>query len=234
MTTRQARRIVVLTGAGISIESGVRSFREDTRTGTALWAEHDVEDVATPAGFRRNPRLVREFYTQRRKEIAAASPNPAHQALAALARDHRGNVLLVTQNIDDLHERAGTPPERLVHMHGTLADVRCIDCDARIAGLTYDSPCVHCGMPVRPDVVWFGERPFEMPRIDRALASADVFIAVGTSGQVYPAAGMVQQAQQAGTWTVEVNPNPTFAGFDESIPEPAGTAVPRLVAELLS
>ncbi|MFA7439438.1 MAG: NAD-dependent deacylase [Sphingomonadaceae bacterium] len=228
---RPDSRIVILTGAGVSAESGVPTFRD----ADGLWEEHRVEEVATPQAFRQNPALVQNFYDQRRAALARTAPNPAHLALARLDAEWEGSLLLVTQNVDDLHERAGS--ERLLHMHGELLSAWCLACDARSpwdAPLGDNPACPGCGeAKLRPDIVWFGEMPYHMEEIEDALASADLFIAIGTSGQVYPAAGFVDLATQAGAHTIEVNVQQTSSRFAEHRTGPAGEIVPALVAELL-
>lgn len=231
LPVRPDSRIVILTGAGVSAESGVPTFRD----ADGLWEGHRVEEVATPGAFRRNPALVQDFYDQRRAALARVSPNPAHLALARLDAEWEGSLLLVTQNVDDLHERAGS--ERLLHMHGELLSAWCLACDTKSpwdAPLGDKPPCPGCGeAELRPDIVWFGEMPRHMDEIGDALASADLFIAIGTSGQVYPAAGFVDLAVQAGAHAIEVNIQPTSARFTEHRTGPAGEIVPRLVTELL-
>jgi len=233
-----AKRIVILTGAGISAESGVPTFRGPD----GLWEGQRVEDVATPQAFRRDPRLVQAFYDQRRAALARVEPNPAHHALARLdaewPREDGYDLLLVTQNVDDLHERAGT--KRLIHMHGELKSAWCLACDGRtpFEGTLLDAPaCPACNArgTLRPDIVWFGEMPYHMPRIDKALGRADIFISIGTSGTVYPAAGFVDLARQGGAHTLELNLDPSMASsrFHESRLGPAGTLVPALVDDLL-
>jgi len=224
--------IVVLTGAGISAESGLRTFRASD----GLWEEHRVEDVATPEGFRRDPELVQGFYNERRRQLRDVQPNAAHQALARLERDWPGEFLLVTQNVDDLHERAGS--RKLVHMHGELQRVRCLEC-GRVSewegDVGVDSACPGCGRAsLRPHIVWFGEMPFELDRISRALEGCGLFIAIGTSGQVYPAAGFVEMVG-AGAHTLELNLETSRVSgtFRESRRGPATELVPALVAELL-
>ncbi|QTR46595.1 NAD-dependent protein deacylase [Thiothrix litoralis] len=223
--------IVILTGAGISAESGIQTFRASD----GLWHEHRIEDVATPDGFERNPALVHEFYNARRRQLhdPKVQPNAAHLALAKLEREHPGKVLLVTQNVDNLHERAGS--QNLIHMHGELAKIRC-----QQSGLIYDwlddidtdSICDCCQRPgnLRPHIVWFDEMPLQMQDIFRALEEADLFIAIGTSGLVYPAAGLVKIAQEEGVRTVELNLDPTNNSelFDESINGLASQIVPAL------
>lgn len=228
------RRIVILTGAGVSAESGVDTFRDKN----GLWSKIDYRDVATPEGFAANPALVHEFYNMRRRRIAELEPNEAHRALARLERDFAGDVLLVTQNIDDLHERAGS--KNLIHMHGEHRSALCTHCGGRSpwdGDMSLDSPCPACAMVghLRPDVVWFGEMPYQMERIYGALRSADLFISIGTSGNVYPAAQFVQEAGRHGAHTIELNlePSDMFDDFDEAIHGPASRVVPSYVDMLL-
>jgi len=224
--------IVVLTGAGISAESGVPTFRGPD----GLWEGHRVEDVATPQAYRRDPVLVQRFYDARRAALARVGPNPAHRALARLDRAWPGALLIVTQNVDDLHERAGTM--RLLHIHGELKSALCGRCGAARAwdvDLTGAAPC-GCGGTFRPDIVWFGEMPYHMDRIDAAIAVCDLFVSIGTSGAVYPAAGFVDAARHAGARTLELNLDPSAgtALFDEARHGPAGTLVPMWVDEVLT
>ena len=230
----EIRNIVVLTGAGISAESGLATFRGPD----GLWEGHRVEDVATPQAFRRDPALVQAFYDARRERLKAVEPNAAHRALARLDAEWPGDLLIVTQNVDDLHERAGA--RRLLHMHGELASAWCLACDARTpwaAALSDGPPCPACSERggLRPDIVWFGEMPYEMERIDRALLDADLFVSIGTSGAVYPAAGFVQTARYAGARTLELNLEPSLGSvlFDEARTGPAGQLVPQWVEEVL-
>ncbi len=236
---RSDAAIVVLTGAGISAESGIPTFRGED----GLWETEDggayrIEDVCTPEAFRRDPALVHHFYDGRRRALRTVSPNPAHQALARLDRDWPGDLLIVTQNVDDLHERAGAT--RLLHMHGALRSAWCAACDARMPweGDLGDAPaCPSCGAGgrLRPDIVWFGEMPYEMERIEAALAAADLFVSIGTSGAVYPAAGFVRMAAACGARTLELNLDPSAgsAWFDEVRSGPAGLLVPAWVEEVL-
>jgi NAD-dependent deacetylase len=229
----ELRNIVVLTGAGISAESGLRTFRADD----GLWEEHRVEDVATPQGFRRDPELVQRFYDERRGNVLAAEPNAAHRALARLDTAWPGELLIVTQNIDDLHERAGA--KRVLHMHGEVLSAWCLACDARHRweGTLLDGPpCPACSKAaLRPDIVWFGEMPYEMDRIFAALSRADLFVSIGTSGAVYPAAGFVQQAKSARARTLELNLERSqgSAWFDETRLGPASQLVPAWVEQML-
>lgn len=202
--------LVVLTGAGISAESGLRTFRD----ANGLWEDHPIEDVATPEGFARDPALVHRFYNQRRAQLTdpAILPNAAHRALAQLESTFPGAYLLVTQNVDNLHERAGS--HRVVHMHGELVNVRCLQTGYvyPVTGpITPKDRCVCCGLPgqLRPDIVWFGEMPMQMNRIYQALSHCDLFIAIGTSGHVYPAAGFVEVANASGAHSVEINLEPS-------------------------
>jgi NAD-dependent deacetylase len=229
------RNIVILTGAGISAESGVPTFRGPD----GLWEGHRVEDVATPDAFQRSPLLVQTFYDQRRAALARVEPNPAHHALARLDAEWPGELLLVTQNVDDLHERAGS--KRLHHMHGQLKSAWCLACGTRHSwsGPLLEGPaCPACGQKgrLRPDIVWFGEMPYRMELIDSALRQADLFVSIGTSGNVYPAAGFVDLARHAGAHTLELNLDPSMAShrFHESRLGPAGTLVPALVDSLLA
>jgi NAD-dependent deacetylase len=227
-------RIVVLTGAGISAESGLGTFRDED----GLWTKYDLEEVATPQGFRRNPALVHEFYNARRQNCAEAQPNAAHVALARLEADLEGQVLVVTQNVDDLHHRAGS--RAVIQMHGALMRARCAAC-AHVwpapETMHPDDSCPACRRPAtRPDVVWFGEFPYEMERIEAELAECEVFAAVGTSGQVWPAAGFVLQARAAGAHCVEMNMMQTDVSgdFDAHYLGPASRVVPEWVDRLLA
>ncbi len=226
-------KIVILTGAGISAESGIRTFRASD----GLWEEHRIEDVATPEGFAANPELVHRFYNARRAAAAQARPNPAHLALAELEADGAHEVLIVTQNVDDLHERAGS--RSLIHMHGTLAGALCAACGHRWpapAEMHPATPCPACGKATtRPDIVWFGEMPYRMEEIWAALRAADLFVSIGTSGNVYPAAGFVADARHAGVATLELNLEPSQGSrlFDTARHGPASEVVPAWVAEML-
>ena len=227
------RNIVILTGAGISAESGIDSFR----SAGGLWEQHKVEDVATPEAFARDPDLVLRFYDMRRAAIQTKAPNPAHDALARLDRSWDGDLLIVTQNVDDLHVRAGA--SRVLHMHGEHLNAWCTACDSRPrwSGTLIDRPpCPTCGEPaLRPDVVWFGEVPYEMDRIHAALREADLFVSIGTSGAVYPAAGFVRNARSLGARTLELNLEASQGSrwFEESRLGPASELVPAWVDELL-
>jgi len=227
------RNIVILTGAGISAESGLNTFRASD----GLWENHRVEDVCTPQALARDPALVHRFYDERRAKLAEVVPNPAHEALARLDAAWSGGLLIVTQNVDDLHERAGA--KRLLHMHGELMSALCARCDTRTphAGpLPPASICTGCGAAaLRPDIVFFGEMPYDMDRIERALMSADLFVSIGTSGAVYPAAGFVQTARYRGAHTVELNLDPSAGStfFHETRLGRASELVPAFVEALL-
>jgi NAD-dependent deacetylase len=229
--------IVVLTGAGISVESGLPSFRGPD----GLWEGWRLEEVATPQAFARQPATVQRFYDLRRRQLLSPEirPNPAHVALAELEKRWPHKVLIVTQNIDDLHERAGT--RNLIHMHGELLRARCTACAAIHpcrTDLALEHLCERCGRPnaLRPHVVWFGEMPLELDAIYAALGRCALFVAIGTSGQVYPAAGFVEQVRRHGrARTVELNLEPSAVNslFAEDRPGPASATVPRFVEELL-
>ena len=228
---RTPPRIVVLTGAGLSAESGIPTFRG----GDGLWEHHRIEDVATPEAFARDPDLVLRFYDARRAAAGAAVPNPAHQALVRLS--HAPGVTLITQNVDALLDRAGA--RDVIHMHGRLDSALCAACDHRWpapAMIRRSLPCPACGQPAaRPDIVWFGEMPYHMDRIEAALDGADLFAAIGTSGNVYPAAGFVDFARESGAETVELNLVSTAPGrFDHHIGGPASQSVPAWVDTLLT
>jgi NAD-dependent deacetylase len=226
--------VLVLTGAGISAESGVPTFRGPD----GLWEGHRVEDVATPEAFERDPETVQSFYDARRAAVASVSPNAAHDALARLEDALGDDLLVVTQNVDDLHERAGT--RNLVHMHGELRKALCAACGARVpwdGTLIERPPCPACGARMlRPDVVWFGEMPYELERIEQAVIACDVFVAIGTSGEVYPAAGYVALAAAFGAHTIELNLAPAdgIVPFDEVRAGPATQVVPAWVDEQLA
>ena len=228
--------IVILTGAGISAESGLKTFRDND----GLWENHRVEEVATPEAFEQNPSLVYRFYNARRAQLQQddVNPNAAHEALAKLEKAFGSNLMLVTQNVDDLHERGGS--QSVYHMHGKLLSARCA-----ISQQTFDwsdsfdhtTKCPCCNrVTLRPDIVWFGEMPMYMEEIYDALSKADVFIAIGTSGNVYPAAGFVQIAKESGAHTIEANlePGVTNALFDESLTGPASHIVPQWVDQFMS
>ncbi|MGA8847915.1 MAG: NAD-dependent deacylase [Nocardioides sp.] len=224
----------MLTGAGISAESGVPTFRD----ADGLWEGHHVEDVATPEAFERQPLVVHRFYDERRASLSGVQPNPAHVAIGRLQAALGDDFFLVTQNIDDLHERGGSG--YVHHMHGELRSALCSGCDARVAwegDLSDFPPCPCCGCcELRPDVVWFGEIPYGMDLIQLHLHRADLFVSIGTSGAVYPAAGFVQFAARHGARTLELNLEPsegtTF--FHESRHGPATLLVPEWVDEVLA
>ncbi len=227
------RNIVILTGAGVSAESGIDTFRD----AGGLWEQHRVEDVATPEAFARAPDLVLRFYDMRRAAIQEKQPNAAHEALGRLDREWTGELLIVTQNVDDLHERGGA--RRVLHMHGTHLNAWCTACDVRsrwTGPLIDRPPCPGCGeRALRPDVVWFGEMPYEMERIYAALRQADLFVSIGTSGAVYPAAGFVRDARDLGVQTLELNLERSqgSAWFHESRLGAASELVPAWVEEML-
>ena len=224
---------VVLTGAGISAESGLQTFRTPDESGRSLWADHDVEDVATPAGYRRNPSLVHDFYRARRADVAAAEPNAAHLALGQLSDALSSSLTVVTQNVDDLHERGGVHPDSLIHMHGQLATALCPACGEREDAGEYGTTCAVCGIGIlRPDIVFFHELPHHTGRIERAVQNADVFVAIGTSGNVYPAAGYVDMAHLYGVDTIELNIEPS-GRFGHHVVGPATETVPMLVRTIL-
>ncbi len=231
--------LVILTGSGVSAESGVPTFR----AADGLWMGHRVEDVATPEAFARDPALVQDFYNRRRRQLAEVSPNAAHRALADLAARWEGDLLLVTKNADDLHDRAHAetlpaPGFGLIHMHGELLKAECT-ATGRVCDWPGDlepghpSP-FHPAGRLRPHIVWFGEMPLHMDRIERALAACDLFVSIGTSGAVYPAAGFVQLANLAGARTVELNLEPSLGSrlFDEARYGPATEVVPAFCQQL--
>jgi NAD-dependent deacetylase len=232
---RNRDSILILTGAGISADSGVATFRGPD----GLWEGHRVEEVATPEAFRRDPALVHAFYDARRAKLDTVQPNGAHLALARLDAEWPGELLIVTQNVDDLHERAGA--KRLLHMHGELKKGWCLACDQRFPwqqAMGEVAVCPACGIGgrVRPDIVWFGEMPYEMDRIEAALMTVDLFVSIGTSGAVYPAAGFVQTARYRGAHCLEMNLDPSQGSifFHESRMGRAADLVPAWVDELLS
>jgi len=231
---RPIRNIVILTGAGVSAESGIDTFRD----AGGLWEQHRVEDVATPEAFARDPDLVLRFYDMRRSAVQEKEPNAAHRALARLDAEWPHGLLIVTQNVDDLHERAGA--KRVLHMHGEHLNAWCTACDARSpwsAPLLDRPPCPACGeRALRPDVVWFGEMPYRMDEIYDALRACDLFVSIGTSGAVYPAAGFVRNARDLGARTLELNLEPSQGSlwFDECRHGPATEVVPAWVEGMLA
>jgi NAD-dependent deacetylase len=226
-------RVVVLTGAGISAESGLSTFRDSG----GLWEGHDPMTVATPEAYAADPHLVHRFYDERRAALARVRPNPAHEALARLEAAYGDDLLLVTQNVDDLHERAGS--QRVLHMHGRLRSAWCVACDDRHeweGALGHRPACPGCGVTaLRPDVVWFGEIPYDMDEIHEALFDCEVFCSIGTSGQVYPAAGFVQYALARRAETIELNLAASDGSTDFHVSRrgPASELVPAWVEELL-
>jgi NAD-dependent deacetylase len=234
----ETMKVFVLTGAGISAESGLGTFRDKE----GLWTRFDPMKLATPEAFARSPDKVHAFYNARRANLLTAEPNEAHRALARLGTElalRRGHLTLVTQNIDDLHERAGS--RQVVHMHGELLKARCTVCEMIMpwhGDLSIDERCPSCGRPqsLRPHVVWFGEMPLSMEAIEDALLEADLFVAIGTSGSVYPAAGFVQEARLAGIRTCELNlePSDNAGQFDKARYGPASEIVPEWVRAVLS
>jgi len=230
-------KIVVLTGAGISAESGIKTFRAKD----GLWEMHRVEDVATLEGYKRNPELVLNFYNHRRHDfcLGTNAPNAAHYALAELEEKFEGEFLLITQNIDNLHEQAGS--KNVLHMHGELLKVRCAKTNQVIpwtTDLKPDDMCTCCQypQPLRPHIVWFGEMPIGLDIIYHHLAQADLFVAIGTSGTVYPAAGFVEEAICAGAETIELNlePSDVHSHFDIVKQGKASQLVPELVQAILA
>jgi NAD-dependent deacetylase len=230
--------IVILTGAGISKESGLDTFR----CAGGIWQQYSLEDVATPEGFAHDPALVHSFYNDRRAQLADPNiqPNAAHFALARLEQALPGKVLLVTQNIDNLHQRAGS--QAIIHMHGELLKIRCQDCDTVFpwpGPLSSKDTCPHChhSGSLRPHVVWFGEMPLQMERIYHALEQCALFLSIGTSGNVYPAAGFVRHvAEVGGGHTVELNLEPSQGAslFDQALYGPATTLIPDFVEKILA
>ena len=229
--------IVILTGAGISAESGLKTFRDSD----GLWEGHRVDEVATPEAFEENPTLVYDFYNQRRAQLLHddVAPNSAHYALAELEQEYDGRVLVVTQNVDDLHERAGS--QNVIHMHGQLKSVWCLNCDARMRwaddcdASTECPKCQTMGL-MRPDIVWFGEMPYQMEEIYEAIKECKTFVSIGTSGHVYPAAGFVRDARIYGATTIELNLDDSeqSGAFHESRRGKASALVPAWVSEALS
>lgn len=235
-TRRGLPKVVVLTGAGISAESGLKTFRDNN----GLWEQHSVEQVATPQAFASNPELVYRFYNQRRRQLLSpeVKPNAAHFALAQLEAALVANFTLITQNVDNLHQRAGS--QNVLHMHGSLLSARCLSSGIntqRLNDLDQDSRCVCCPRPsrMRPDIVWFGEMPQHMESIDQALCDADIFVSIGTSGTVYPAAGFVSQANVFGAYSVELNMEPSVgeSEFAEKHYGPASLIVKEFIDSML-
>lgn len=229
--------IVVLTGAGISAESGLKTFRDND----GLWEGHSVLDVATPESFHHNPELVNNFYDQRRAQLLSGEvhPNPAHLALADFERKFKGDFSLVTQNVDDLHERAGSTS--VFHMHGSLLQGKCGYCEHSFeitTKLDHLGNCEDCNRSgaLRPDIVWFGEMPMHMEEIEKRILRCDLFVSIGTSAAVYPAAGFSDLATHCGAKTLELNlaPSSKSKGFSEAILGPATQLVPRAFEQLLS
>lgn len=228
--------IVILTGAGISAESGLKTFRD----ADGLWEGHRVEDVATPEAFMDDPALVYDFYNQRRAQLLSEDvrPNAAHLALVKLEKEYKGGVLIVTQNVDNLHEQAGS--EHIIHMHGQLNSAWCKSCDARMPwerDLDSTTSCSRCGEAgaMRPDIVWFGEMPYQMDEIYQAIEKCKTFVSIGTSGHVYPAAGFVRDARIHGAHTVELNLDESMqsGAFNDSRRGPASEIVPAWVEDVL-
>jgi NAD-dependent deacetylase len=226
-------RVVVLTGAGISAESGLQTFRDSD----GLWEGHRPEDVATPEAFLADPEMVQRFYDERRVQVSSAQPNAAHRALVELEQALGDDFLLVTQNIDDLHERAGS--RRVLHMHGRIKAARCTECGETShweATLVDEPPCPCCSQrALRPDVVWFGEVPYGLDEIDLTLRRTRLFVSIGTSGNVYPAAGFAAFARAVGAHTVELNMEPSLGidDFAEHHHGPATEVVPAWVDQFL-
>jgi NAD-dependent deacetylase len=237
MKEKNFKHIVVLTGAGISAESGIATFREKG----GLWEQYSIEDVATPQGYAKNPKLVLDFYNQRRRQLTSGeiSPNPAHTALADFEKRYDGHFLLVTQNVDNLHESGGS--QNILHMHGEMMKIRCSRSGKIFYNeddITLESECSCCGVQgtLRPHVVWFGEMPLYMEKIEEELRKCDLFISIGTSGNVYPAAMFVQMAKMENpAVTIEINLEATQVSdyFDQKIQGPASTEVPKFLSTLL-
>ena len=227
------QHIVVLTGAGISAESGIKTFRGQG----GLWEGHKLEDVCTPEAFKKNPNVVQQFYNARRSQLVnEAQPNAAHKALVSFSQQSGSKLTLITQNVDDLHERSGS--DEVLHMHGELLKVRCVrtlNIFDWTSDVSPDTPCSCCQRAgtLRPHIVWFNEIPFYMGQIEEALNECDLFIAIGTSGSVYPAAGFVQTANSNGARTIEMNLEPTSGHFQEAILGLASQTVPIFFAKLL-
>jgi NAD-dependent deacetylase len=225
-------RVTILTGAGVSAESGIATFRDMG----GLWEEYSLEEVATPEGYAARPSVVLDFYNERRRHLRTVEENDAHRALARLEEHLGDRFTLITQNIDDLHERAGS--QRVLHMHGELLKVRCVDCAVVIGwpgDVTMEDACDECGGHLRPHIVWFGEMPFFMDREIPFALQAEVFISIGTSGTVYPAAGFVLDAKGRGSFCAEINLEPSESSdcFDAQLTGKAGEMLPRVVDALL-
>lgn len=230
--------IVILTGAGISAESGIETFRSEG----GLWEQYPIEQVATPEGFAKDPKLVHHFYNMRRAALKSVQPNAAHRALARLQQHQRsrgGDLMIITQNVDDLHERGGAAD--VIHMHGILTSLLCQFCEARwiwTEDAHHEMSCPTCYVKTgpRPDIVWFGEMPYFLDAIDAAMNKADLFVSIGTSGAVYPAAGLVSEAKRRGSPTLELNLEPSQGSylFDETRLGKAGTVVPEWVNEIMT
>ena len=227
------QRIVILTGSGISAESGLSTFRDKG----GIWSKIDYRDVATPEGYAHDPKRVLDFYNMRRETHASVAPNAAHHALARLEAEHPGAVMIVTQNVDELHERAGS--KRLIHMHGEVYKALCAACGMRQPWrepLTLVTACPACHETgrLRPDIVWFGETPYELDRIGVVVSGCDLFVAIGTSGTVYPAAGLVGLAHNAHTVELNLEPPKGVSRFREAIHGKATEVVPAFVERLLT
>ena len=226
----RGKKVVVLTGAGISAESGIKTFRDND----GLWENYRIEEVATPQAWQADPELVWKFYQARRRQMNEVGPNPAHEALAKLESE-LDDFTLITQNVDDLHERVGS--KNLIHMHGELAKLRCESC-AFVEEMMEDEhlgenflTCEPCEGRMRPHIVWFGEMPMQLAEIQEALLECDVFIAIGTSGHVYPANGFLHTARRLGAHTIGINLDPpeNVVFFDEFFQGKAGEILPLLV-----
>ena len=231
LRTKSSPKIVVLTGAGVSAESGIKTFRDSG----GLWENYRIEDVATPEGFYANPDLVYDFYNQRRKQAKLCEPNRGHSALAEMQDLFGYNFTLVTQNVDNLHEKAGS--KNVLHMHGELFKARCLECNKVVEwdqDLLADDKCETCSGPMRPHIVWFNEMPMFMDDIMSAVAGCDLFVAIGTSGVVYPAAGLYQVASSKGAHTVEINLNPTGASFNTFIEGQASKSVDSFLKAIMT
>lgn len=236
MINFKPKNIVILTGAGISAESGIKTFRDCN----GLWEDHDVMEVASPGGFNRNPELVHKFYNQRRSQLLSeeVKPNEAHYALAKLESEFNGEITIITQNVDNLHERAGN--KNIIHMHGELIKMRCIETGKVLIWkkeLSEKDKCPCCLKigNLRPHIVWFGEYPLHLDTIEKKLQDCDLFISIGTSGQVYPAAMFVNIAKLNGVKTIEANIEETniSENFDHHLIGPASKVITKLVDEIL-